>query len=352
MLLSILLRYDVGCHLLLAKLIEKLDIQTEATSHFEKTQPLAFRFHLQNKMMRNIDDLQNTLSLTNEELAYTFSAHQFQFRDNPSHLRLESSEDGNFATSILKSTGQLAKDVTISQYIIQSGNSQSVALSRPSHMPECGQIAVSQAKSNISLNYAKGYKSIHGGFQTIIEQLVEKIQTMDNVTLRCQQKVESIEEGKKEFKVSSADGSSYTANKLIYACSEVGLKYIYLHSPDNKQMKITKLLDNVGSQKCLKMYLTYEHPWWEGYGMFQGDILTDLPNRVVTFLGEKGKCGSRATVLAAYAHSTYIDMFESLDFKCYERFSNKEGQVGEEATPSRLLVDYVDEMLKKIVGKK
>lgn len=342
-------RYNQKCHRLLHHLIGEMSIATKPKLEL----PNKFSYFIKNQRLSSLEDIKNSLSLTDENLDQFAAVYQLWFRDDcrgETGFRMPSS--GHISYAEVGETGRLAKDMTVGEYLKHSYNSELVDIGRilypPSGWPLDMAVATVQM---LSANWHNS-RMVVGGYEKIIDALIQKLSSLSNVKLCRNNQVQTIMELENGFRVKSAVGDlnhqSYIGAKIIYACSEVGLGAIT--HPEKRQHKIRELINNVTVLKCFKLYLTYERAWWEDYGYYSGVIITDLPLHEFIALGDNGKSESSATLLAAYTF-LQTDYLQTMDLCTDERFVNKAGHIASELIPSKRLVDYVHTSLKLVLGK-
>lgn len=344
-------RYRPTCHPLLHKLITELGVKTKPFRQVDSEKKNKFGFYMRNERLHCLEDVINMYSITQHDLPNFLAVNQFYFSNHPTEFsQLTKAEDGNSAMSVLMPTGQLAKDVTVAQYLLQTGNSELLNLSWSFYPPNDWQLAVAESKIGLITKDWGSVCMVEGGFESVIGAIVSALQEKKNVEMKLNHRVETISENNCGFAIAAGANGEHSGRKVIYACSEVGLRQIQLKSNFARQPKIQRLLSKVDCLPAFKIYLTYERAWWEDAGIFQGIVMSDLPIHCVMAFGEKGKTDSYATLLASYSHRL-LELFHGLDLAPNERFANKSGDVRSEMVPSKLLVKYVHNSIKGIMGK-
>ena len=310
-----------------------------------------FSFYMKNKYISSLAEFKELFSFSDDELQHLLGMYQFYFHDHPVELDLIKAEDGNFADYIVRFNGQKAKDVSVMQYLSQSNNAELINLSWNLYPCNDWQVAVSYAKIGLITKHWGKVKRVTDGYETIVTALLTNLQSLSNVTVKFKEKVIRIEELEGKFSVSTQGDQKYFGQKVIYACSEVGLSSISLESRPDRKRLLEDMLSKVCVKTSAKIFLTYARPWWEDCGIYQGIVVTDLPINAISVFGEQGKSNSYATLLAGYLYS-FTGALVGLDLDTHERFVNKVGEVNEKFIPSKLLVEYVDKQLKAVMGKK
>lgn len=265
--------------------------------------------------------------------------------------------DRNFFEAKCHKTGMFAKDMSEALY-------KSLPMN-PGILNECGDdqypLTLSMGErlawtnlfqSATDTHPLAGYHCVKGGMETVITKLVSDLKNSPRVKLHTSTRVTAIKEGREWFSIGTEDAPStnVSAKKLILACNGRGAEYITWNSPHIRTTQLRRLLDLVRATKGIKVFLTYEKPWWEEKGLICGNLQTDLTVKEVTAFGSRGKSSEYATLLAAFTYN-HPEIFWGMNQPHYPRFINRVGDVPDELVPSEILVNYVQKQLGKIFGK-
>lgn len=341
-------------HEILHSIVQELKLPTLPFCHMEKPVPITAKNYFRNKHVSAADELRALYSVGDVDAPYFFP-----FSDTEPDF--EFSADGNPQNSRIISSGRLAKDMTVSEYISLSNNASMFTRGHPM-VPDTltmanAIITSGYSKSGVSL-CVEGEKvlSLAGGMEEVTKALVRILSESLNVSLHSNCPVNRIEEAASDdFTVISLDEEavckiSVRCKKIILACNGRGMDYITWISKYNRTTQLQKLIGQVERGKSFKIFLTYKSFWWEKLGLPSGTLLTDLPIRSVSSFGDRGKNCVYATLLASYSLKN-IEIFEGLNNERAEKYLNKVGDIPQDLTPSKGLVDYVQKQLKSVFGK-
>lgn len=288
-------------------------------------------------------------SVNDEDKAY--------FRPCMGDHAVTKTSDGNVYEARCNKTGMFAKDMPGSLYVSLPMNSKilydpfDLAPMSLSVGDRVGFLNMFEQQPGNETSHLAGLHGIKGGMEQVIIKLVADLERSSNVQLQVSANVTTIKESSQKFEIvpESSHIAPIRAKKLILACNGRGIEYLSWNSPYPRATQFRRLINRVHIAKAIKLYLTYEAPWWEEKGLISGSMMTDLPMNKVTAFGSRGKSSNYATLLAVTYANTAI--FDGLNQQHYPRFENKVGDVPTDLIPSKLLVDYVQKQLHKMFGK-
>ena len=313
--------------------------------------PNKFKFFMKGQRFSTLDELRKVYSFDDEDLPRFLTLYQMYFGHQENNHQIKAADDGNWSNGEFTPTGQLVKDMSVGQYLLQSNNTELLNLSWSLYPPNCWQLAAALSKVGLISQHFDIVRLIQDGSSSLIEALVGALSHFENVTLQRNSKVAAVTQTKLGFSVNMATkDKEYRCQKVVLACSKNALTNIAIEGSNVRKEKITRMLNSVSSRVAFKLYLTYRRPWWEDYGLYQGVVMTDLPMHMTMALGERGKSDSYASILAAFSHE-FIEIFRGLDLDRHDRFVNIAGDVNKEMIPSKLLVDNVQKQLKEVLGE-
>ena len=307
---------------------------------------------MRNKQLNSLKDILETFSVSDEELPYLLpTIDNYVMDKNETKYDLEIPDRNNFSEACVSQTGQLANDISVASYLMMSNNSELVNFNISNHFNVAYPVSLSAARNQmLSEHRAGGLHKIVGGFEDLISRIIFSLSSMKNVELQLNQRVKRVSECSYGFSVTSDKGPNadqqYTSQQVIFACGLQGLRYCSVPRPH----QIQKLTEKVRMAQGFRLCLTYKRAWWEDYGLYRGAIVTDRPNKIIIAFGQEGKSATHATIMVAFTNQN-LDILESLDYETLERFRNKEGNISQEQTPSKILVDFLQQQLKIMLGK-
>ena len=315
--------------------------------------PNSFTHFMRNQRIDGIKDIKKTFSISDNELSHllpTLNSVSFIKQANTYDLKIPENE--NFSEARISRTGELANDFSVASYLMLSDNCELINFNIGNHANLAYPVNLCGSRQNmLSMHSFTGLHKIVGGFEDLIKRMVSSLSSMKNVELQLNQRVRQVSEYRDGFSVTSnasptTKSYQYTSKQVIFACGTQGLQYSNIPRPH----LIHELTEKIRMTQGFKLFLTYKRAWWEDYGLHRGTVFTDLPNRYVVGLGKEGKSDTHATILAAYTNRNFR-IFESLDCESLERFENIDGQIPKAQTPSKLLVKFVHQQLKLVLGK-
>lgn len=343
-------RYHPSIHRILHSLTKEFGAKTKSFNK-SASQPNTFTHFMRNKRINGLKEVQENYAVADEDLQYLGQTMgSLSFKESSTSYDVEIPENGDLMAARVRQTGQLLKDTTLANYLMQSKNSELLNFIMNNHPNVVHTMGICVAEQLLSKSGSPRLETIEGGFSDLIARIVSTLSSMTNVELKLNQRVKSIDQSGGNFLVKTINSScksdqDYEGHKVIYACGIQGLEYIEFP----RWAGIRELTANVRKIQGFKLFLTYKRAWWEQYGLHTGAVVSDLPNRTTMVFGEEGKTATHATILVAYTNRN-LQILESLDYKDLERFKNEEGEIPEEQTPSQMLVEFMQGQLKLILG--
>ena len=341
-----LYRYHPTCHRILQHLTDEFGVKTMPFSSGE-SMPNSFTHYMRNQRLDGLKDIKKMFSVSDDELPYLLpTINSASFDKSAKTHDLEIPEDGNHSMASIRSTGELANSFSMASYLMMSDNSELVNFNISNHGYVTFPVNLCAARQEMmSKDASVGLRKIVGGFQNLIARIVSSLSSIENVELQLNQRVRQVSETNNGFGIAT-ENLQHTSRKVIFASGIQGLRCCDVPQPH----QIRQLTDNVRMGQGFKLFLTYKTAWWEDYGMHLGTVITDLPNQLIIAFGKDGKSDTHATLLVAYTNQL-IPLIESLDCESLERFKNIEGYIAEEQIPSKILVSYLQQQLKLVLGK-
>lgn len=335
-------RFLPPSHPLLSHLIQKFDFKTEKLFKDDEEKANTHLGFFKNESVKDFEHLKKLFSVKEKDLPY------FPAAKLPKDIRMPANDD--YYEAEVGETGQLAKDMSTSQYLSLSLNPE-VALCTPYPMTvSLANIELYQKQFEMKDEAMVGYYTVSGGMELLTRQLVSELKHL-NVKLYNNHAVSRIDEAEGSFRVLVEDGDlELAAKSLVLACNAQGIRRISWHSSRNRTTQLESLFSKLVPMPAVKLFLTYERPWWEERGLVSGTISTDLPIAEVTAFGSSGKDSRFATLLASFTYKA-TEIFEGLNLPHYPRFINTFGAVPNLLLPSQLLVHYAHDQLKVVFGK-
>lgn len=334
-------------HPILHRLIDDLSIEIEPLFIKKEVQENKFIGYFNNQRVCDNEDLVKLYSVKKEEYPYFTPAGAPVAADLP--------VDGNTYAAKCKMTGMLLRDVPRSLYHSLPMNPDLLSYI-DDHYPLSLTVAddlawLSLFPAGNDTNALARYHCIKGGMDTLISSLITDLQTSSRVVLRTAACVTKIDEKSDTFKVSFENNifPQVSGKKLILACNGRGIEHISWNSPYSRTTDLQRLISRTTPAQGIKLFLTYDRPWWEENGLICGTLTTDQTIKEVTAFGSRGKSESFATLLAAFTY-TNTEIFDGLNQQRYPRFVNRVGNIPEDFDPSQLTVEYVHRQLQKIFG--
>ncbi|XP_067929600.1 achacin-like [Watersipora subatra] len=340
------MRFSPDCHPLLDSLLKHLEVSSRTLVQVDDEKNV-FNYFIRNKHLRTIDEVKNVFSISDSELEHASAAFRLDF-GKPKGFGLEVNEDGDYSTSIVQSTGQLAQDVSIAQYLLETNNSELYNLARTLFPPRGWPLSIAESFLNQLCKHWDVVKMVDGGYEQIIRAISSSLSTCPTVHVKHEMKVKSITEKEGLFSVKLAK-NEVSCKKVIFACSHTGLQSIRLEHQESRQEKLNHMMNKIELVPSFKIYLTYRRAWWEDGGVFEGNVTSDWPNQLCVIFGDSGQTKSYATLVAAYTYEN-VELYRNLDIEANKRFVCTAGDVRRELVPSKVLVDHVHKALKKIMS--
>lgn len=329
--------------MLLSRLIQGFDIKIEKLFSDDEIKASTHLGHYKNERVKDFGHLKSLFSVKEKDVPY------FALANKPRDIRLKA--NGDYYEAEVGDTGQLAKDMSSSQHASLSGNSK-VATSGSGLYPmtiSVADIELWEKQFEIKHEAMVGYCTVSGGMELVPRQLVSELRRL-NVKLYNNHTVNRIDEVEGSFAVGVENKElELVAKSLVLACSGQGIGRISWNSSHNRTTRLQSLFSKVIPMPAVKLYLTYDRPWWEERGLISGDVATDLPIAEVTAFGSRGKDSQFATLLATFTYKA-TEIFEGLNLPRYPRFVNSVGEVPSDLLPSQLFVNYVQDQLKIVFG--
>ena len=336
-------RYVPHFHPILHHLIEDMNLPTEpffSASNCDDS--LTKAFYLRDTYYRNIEEVKNSLSISDEDFE---EADIIQAVDIP--------ENGDVFWSKIKGTSQLARNVTLGKFWSELKNSFVKDFTSMDNIDFISLAAY--ASYYLAFNgeeIEESMRSIEGGMDILIDELLRKLEKL-SVTLVLNYAVKRIiENGKAGYTLMSNSGYNVkqtSCSKVILACGLRGVENITWVSEADRTHQIHDCTDYIHGLKAVKVFLTYKTAWWEKYGLLCGTVTTDLPIGTIMLLGNRSKLNGYATLIVYnYNHG---EMIESLNNSAEERFNNVEGDLNSEYIPSKAVVDTIHFHLQKVFSE-
>lgn len=124
------------------------------------------------------------------------------------------------------------------------------------------------------------------------------------------------------FYLSFANGTVQYARSLILAMPRRSLEIIASNSDANNPLNqpfMQDLIRTVTPVPHMKLFLAYDTPWWEQWGVNAGHSITDLPLRTIYYEGTESERGGdpnnhNSLLMASYVDGRYIRYWEGLNF--------------------------------------
>lgn len=262
-------------------------------------------------------------------------------------------ENKNVSLQHIAQTDTLSKDITVREYLSMSSNQRLMDYYATLDINPCITVDCT-AGALRSRKISSKALNIQGGFEKIISKTVEFLHTDVNTNLFTNSEVARINEDNSVFTITTKRGSAYTAKRIIYACSGVGLNSIEIQSDTcHRQSVLRELADKVQTLPGFKMFLTYRNAWWERYGFYNGSISTDLHIKNIMVVPQNQVSEECTTLMVAYTGIVEsLDHFKMLDDDSNERFENQTTtEVREYMVPSKRLVEDVQKQVQQVLGK-
>lgn len=302
-----------------------------------------------NKYIKTQKELRELYSVRKEDIPYFWLSGEARDIILP--------EDSNFMKARPGCTDQLAKDMSVSQYLTMSGNVELLNLGDP-HYPTTISLAdesafQSQFLKSEAPHPLKGYHCIKGGMERLPEALVASLQKQPKVRMYKNRRVARIYESADGYSLQcvSDTGSPrhIKCKKVILSCNGHGIENISWTGTSNIDFRLRALLSKVSKVRGFKIFLTYQSSWWNSAGLHSGHVNTDLPLGEVLAFGQRSEGTKYSTLLAAF---TYLnpEIFEGLNHPDAERFQIKVGNVPDDVLPSKRLVEYIQRQLSAVLG--
>ncbi|MDX2077153.1 MAG: FAD-dependent oxidoreductase [bacterium] len=119
------------------------------------------------------------------------------------------------------------------------------------------------------------------------------------------------------FLLSFSTGEQILARVVILAMPRRSLELISNNSDILKESSTQALIKTVTPIPVMKIFLTYPYPWWTITGVSSGRSVTDLPVRVVYYIGTENQNGgdpnnTNSLLMASYNDGRFIQFWEGL----------------------------------------
>ncbi|KAF6041501.1 IL4I1 [Bugula neritina] len=310
-----------------------MNLEIEKFYKAEDSAKNTFTGYFRNHKVKDLNDLKRIYDVHEQDMPYFVPAN--------SGIDIKVPENGNVFEGTIGNTELLAKDVSQACYLSLSNNAEVLSKgddNYPLSMSMTNLTSYLQKYNHTDKTHPlAGYHCIKGGFESLIAELLAKLNQMPQVTLLKNSMVVGVDEDRTGFYVSTENGKprSIIGKSMVLACNARGIELISWNGPHFRNTQFQRLFSNLEKVIAVKVYLTYQTAWWEDYGLFSGSIETDLPIKEITAFGQRGKVNGFATLLAAFTYLN-VEIFEGLNQASYPRFKPVVGDVPQELLPSQV----------------
>jgi len=119
------------------------------------------------------------------------------------------------------------------------------------------------------------------------------------------------------FRLTFSQGDPVLARAVILSMPRRSLEIISPNSDILRDATTQALISTVTPSPVMKIFLTYAYPWWTNVGVNSGRSVTDLPVRVVYYMGTENQHGgdpnnTNSLLMASYNDDRFITFWEGL----------------------------------------